>query len=79
MQGVADTGIFSERQEPNAQVEPEVDGLLARVTAVRQVLQSPKRLFKARHRLPIGRTRYALAPACRQYTTALSHTSPRRA
>ena len=46
---------FSQRKERRAQVEPQIDGLLVRVTTLGEMLQGQQRLFTARHRLAVGR------------------------
>src|SRR5712691_4898113 len=40
----------------NAQVKAQIDGLLAYLTTIGEMSESPQRLPKVRHRLAIGRT-----------------------
>ena len=51
----------SRGNERRAQVKPEVDGLLKRIVAFREILQRFQRLLEARHRrLVVGRARQCL-------------------
>jgi len=51
-----DPPVLSERHERIAQVEVQIDGLLARVTRFWKMLQGPQRLLKTRDRLTVART-----------------------
>ena len=48
--------MLSERHERIAQVEAQIDSLLARVTRFWKMLQCPQRLLKTRDRLTVART-----------------------
>ena len=45
---------LAETVERNLEFEPEIDGLLARIAALGEVLQGSQRLLKTDHRLPVG-------------------------
>jgi hypothetical protein len=45
-----------------AQIEAEIDGLLACVTCLWQTRQDADRLLKIPHSLPLGRPRHRLLP-----------------
>ena len=70
---------FSELPERIPQVEPEVDRLLHRDAALREMRKGCKACSKHATASRRAERANALAPACRQYATALSQSSPRKA
>ena len=65
-QVVEESPKVAKHDERSAQVEPEIDGLLAQVATVGEMPQGHERLLEVGHRLPIGRRAATLVPACRQ-------------
>ena len=69
--------MLSERQERIAQVEAEIDGLLARVLMLREMLQRHQRLLEAPDRFPVGRARGGLGTGLTKVREGLSpHLAP---
>ena len=57
-----DTPRVARREERQAQGEPEIDGLLARGTRLRQMQKGAERLLEEPHGLAVGRPRQSLLP-----------------
>ena len=74
-----DTLRVARRQERRAQGEAEIDGLLARVTLLRQMREGTERLLEVLHGLAVGRPRQSLLPRLPAVRQGLGPDLPRRA
>ena len=71
--------MLSELKEGKVEVEPQVDGLLARVPHVGEMLEGDQRLLKRRHGLPRGRARKRLHASLMEVRDGfLPHLAPER-
>src|SRR5262249_32266365 len=69
--------MLSERQERIAEAEAEIDGLLACVLMLREMLKRHQRLLEVLDRLPVGRTRRGLGTGLTKVTQGLApHLAP---
>src|SRR5215216_6206561 len=64
--------MLAERQERIAEVEAEIDGLLARLLMLRKMPQRDQRLLEAPYRLPVGRARGGLVTGLTEVREGLS-------
>src|SRR5215510_11498142 len=62
VQDVKGSSPFSQSLERPPQVQPDVDGLGARVALLWQMLESVKRLLEISHCLAVARMRHGLLP-----------------
>jgi len=61
VQDVVEPSIFAERQERPIQMLAEINGLLQRVAALREVLQGYQRLLQAGHGFLVGGTLHGIS------------------